>query len=169
MISLKRLSILMFGVIGLGYSPIFVEASEPSVHSKLLTPSPLGRDRVLVLCILEKGEGENLREFYDSVMWNEFSERELTVVEVSQSTVESVFGYNRGDVKGGLKKARHHDFGDRIRKRADCKNNLEFVLIGKDRGVKRRWEGRVPQEQLFQVIDAMPMRRFEMRQKAGEN
>ena len=39
------------------------------------------------------------------------------------------------------------------------------VLVGKDGGVKRVWRGVVEPKQLFGVIDAMPMRREEMRGK----
>jgi hypothetical protein len=40
-------------------------------------------------------------------------------------------------------------------------------LVGKDGGVKLRREGPVALDELFAVIDAMPMRREERRQRAG--
>ena len=44
---------------------------------------------------------------------------------------------------------------------------FQVVLIGKDGGVKRRWDGPVAPRDLFGVIDAMPMRQQEMRQRGG--
>lgn len=40
-----------------------------------------------------------------------------------------------------------------------------FVLIGKDGGEKFRSEKLVDHKQLFGLVDAMPMRRYEMQQK----
>ena len=45
----------------------------------------------------------------------------------------------------------------------NCTDKKEFVLIGKDTGVKKRWEDTLPISDLFQTIDAMPMRQYEMR------
>jgi hypothetical protein len=42
---------------------------------------------------------------------------------------------------------------------------LAVVLVGKDGGVKFRSDRPVPPEQIFDLIDAMPMRRQEMRAK----
>lgn len=42
-------------------------------------------------------------------------------------------------------------------------NGFETVLIGKDGGVKLRREGLMPTDVLFDTIDAMPMRRQEMK------
>ena len=39
------------------------------------------------------------------------------------------------------------------------------VLVGKDGGVKLRRDGQVKLDEIFSLIDAMPMRREEMRQK----
>ncbi len=44
---------------------------------------------------------------------------------------------------------------------------FQVVLIGKDGGVKRRWDAPVAPRDLFEVIDAMPMRQQEMRQRGG--
>ena len=42
---------------------------------------------------------------------------------------------------------------------------FEVVLIGKDGGEKERYSGPVEPDVLYKVIDAMPMRRQEMREK----
>lgn len=43
---------------------------------------------------------------------------------------------------------------------------FEAVLIGLDGGLKQRWTDPVPAKTLFAVIDAMPMRRQELRQQS---
>jgi len=146
-----------------------VLASEPSIYSKVLTPSPLGKDRILVLCSLNNVDEEALREFYESVRWSEFSERDLTLIEISKGMVSSVLGISLKNSSRWVNAARHHDYGDELRKRANCDGDLEFVLIGKDTGVKMRWTNDFTQEDLFSRIDAMPMRRFEMRQQREKN
>lgn len=40
------------------------------------------------------------------------------------------------------------------------------ILVGKDGGIKFRQDSQVKLEQIFDLIDAMPMRREEMRQKS---
>ena len=42
----------------------------------------------------------------------------------------------------------------------------QLLLIGKDGGVKRRWSSRARVEEIFACIDAMPMRRSEVRARA---
>jgi hypothetical protein len=44
--------------------------------------------------------------------------------------------------------------------------NFTCILVGKDGGVKLRQNSQVKLEQVFDLIDAMPMRREEMRQKS---
>ncbi len=39
------------------------------------------------------------------------------------------------------------------------------VLVGKDGGEKARWSGPVSEREVFARVDAMPMRRREMREK----
>lgn len=137
-------------------------ASEPSITSKLLTPSPLGKDRILVVCVGDSINDTKLDTFYNSVNLNQFSERQLTLVEVGKWGVASVIS-----LEGSSKplKARHDDFGNQLRETANCQNDFDTVLIGKDTGVKARWTGMPPMDALFDTIDAMPMRKFEIRQQ----
>lgn len=165
MMDFRHLGFVLCVGIGLGCISVETSASEPSIYSKMLTPSPLGRDRVLTLCVTEIYDDEDLMQFYDNLKWDEFSSRHLTVVEISRNTVQSVIIDNRANVKEGVTRAWHHDFGDKLRGKAGCDNNFKFTLIGKDMGVKKRWKRLLPQDELFQIIDAMPMRRFEMRQQ----
>ncbi len=43
---------------------------------------------------------------------------------------------------------------------------FEMLLIGKDGGIKQRWTGAVPLEDIFALIDGMPMRQAE---RAGDD
>ena len=169
MITIRHIGVMLGLGLGLGYLSSHVSASEPSIDSKILTPSPLGKDRVLVICLQERSNEEVLTQFYQSLNWREFSERHLAVVEMSKHTVQSVHLSHEGDDVGVINRTKHPDFGDKLRRKSDCKKDFEFVLIGKDTGVKKRWEKDLPQDALFQVIDAMPMRQYEMRQQERQN
>ena len=169
MITFRRIGVMLCFGLGLVQMSGDISASEPSIYSKILTPSPLGKDRVLVLCLLEESDKEILTQFYRSLNWSEFSERHLTIVEISKYAVQSVFLNYDGGVAGLINRVKHPDFGDKLRRKSDCNKDFEFVLIGKDTGVKKRWEKNLPQDALFQVIDAMPMRQYEMRQKERQN
>lgn len=53
-----------------------------------------------------------------------------------------------------------------FRKRFDVSPNaFTVILVGKDGGVKLKTSDAVPLEDVFRLIDSMPMRRDEMRQK----
>jgi hypothetical protein len=55
---------------------------------------------------------------------------------------------------------------DSLRKKYSIKSGtFTILLIGKDGGVKMRREGRMELDEIFSVIDAMPMRQREMKQK----
>ncbi len=47
----------------------------------------------------------------------------------------------------------------------DTKQAFTFLLVGKDGGEKLRSKSMVTKEKLFSIIDAMPMRQAEMKQK----
>jgi hypothetical protein len=58
---------------------------------------------------------------------------------------------------------------DSLREKYSIKpGTFTILLIGKDGGVKMRREGRVELNEIFSVIDAMPMRQREMRQKSTQ-
>ena len=165
----RHLCIILCMGMGLGYYSKDVQASEPSIYSKMLTPSPLGKDRILAVCLPQKNDIKTLLQFYKSVNWDEFSARQLVVVEVSTRIVKSVSVDDYSEAELGNGGSHHHDFNNKLRRKVGCKTDLEFVLIGKDTGVKKRWKESVPQGELFEVIDAMPMRQYEMRQRTGKN
>lgn len=54
-----------------------------------------------------------------------------------------------------------------LRDRLSIGDEPAFVLIGKDGGVKSRQTGTLDLEELFALIDTMPMRKEEMRKKKG--
>jgi len=54
-----------------------------------------------------------------------------------------------------------------IQTTAICESETSYILIGKDGGIKRRWTGLLNVDDLFQTIDAMPMRQYEMRTRGA--
>jgi len=85
------------------------------------------------------------KALHTSIDWDGFEERDLVIVELGT------------------------DKTSRLAKIARCDNKLEYVLIGKDQTQKRRWNLFPSNDELYSLIDAMPMRRYEMRQRAGKN
>ena len=59
--------------------------------------------------------------------------------------------------------------GDTLREKYSIKSGtFTILLIGKDGGVKLRREGRVELDEIFSVIDAMPMRQREMKENSKQ-
>lgn len=139
-----------------------IMASEPSIYSKLKTPSPLGKDRILAVCVPTTLDDTTLEAFYDGVDIDGFADRQLTVVEVYKRRITSVI---LSDDTSKTQRLNHDDFGKRLRSTVNCQNALEFILIGKDTGVKHRWQAKPEMSEIFALIDAMPMRKFEMRKQ----
>ena len=55
---------------------------------------------------------------------------------------------------------------DSVRNQFDiAKSKFTLVLVGKDGGVKLRRDGHVKMADIFDLIDSMPMRQNEMRQR----
>ena len=88
---------------------------------------------------------ERLNDGYTSVDWAGYEERDLIIVHIGQ------------------------DKTHRLSRIASCENKREFVLVGKDQTPKRRWDSFPSNEALYSLIDVMPMRRFEMRNKRENN
>ena len=114
----------------------------------------LGYNRIVILC-----NGSWTSQKIDR---DEFSERDITMVEINDGFTD----YVSGSLEGKL----HFTplaGAERLIRRTACKTDKEFVLIGKDTGVKKRWEDTLPIDDLFQTIDAMPMRQYEMRTRGA--
>jgi len=109
------------------------------------------QNRVLVL-FAEPGDvryGEQ-QKLLDAVR-DGLAERDMLVLGVIGREVTTLFGQVSG-----------FDF-DAVRNTAGGDEVFEVVLIGKDGGVKQRWTTPVSPQELFAIIDAMPMRASEMR------
>ena len=105
----------------------------------------------------EKAELSRQREILKSASCG-IGDREIV-------TIVAVFG-ERLLVDGRpLKRTAGDTLRDRYGVRTD---DFRVLLIGKDGGVKLRREESVSAEELFSRIDAMPMRRNEMRAQAGD-
>ena len=109
------------------------------------------QNRVLVL-FAEAGDGRyaEQQKLLDAVR-DGLAERDMLVLGVTGREVTTLFGAVSGFDS------------DTLRNIAGGGEVFEVVLIGKDGGVKRRWTTPVSPQELFAIIDAMPMRASEMR------
>ena len=123
--------------------------------------NPIGTNRIIVVCLtdLPNEAAADVSQTYDRLDWDGFAERHLLVFEVQDTTLYLV-------LRDGVswRKVEQSGSADALRRRANCRGDLDFVLIGKDGGEKMRWQESLPRRPLFDTIDAMPMRQYEMRQ-----
>ena len=98
----------------------------------------MGQNRILVICEPDNISPESKPSV--SVDRDGFEERDLVIVKIG--------------------KGKSH----RLARIARCENKLEYVLIGKDQTQKMRWDLFPPKNELYPLIDSMPMRRYEMRE-----
>lgn len=141
-----------------------------------LTESPLGNSRILVICLPDHAtiESKQADPLYMSIDWSGFEERDLVIVEMRNYSAHVVKEHFKGIAVprykipySGRYIAGTGSTGVGLASR--CDNKLEYVLIGKDGTQKRRWDLFPSNSDLYTIIDAMPMRRFEMRQQKEKN
>ena len=139
--------------------PLSASATEGQIYK---AANPLGENRILAVCVPE--ENTSIESKYSVMDWDGFNERDLVIVEVGHKTTDRVIFDDRLELMI-LNPIADKRASIRLTSIASCGEALEFVLIGKDQGVKQRWDNFPSFKTLYSIIDAMPMRRFEMRQK----
>ena len=113
--------------------------------------------RILVACESQK---DVFAGFSQPMDWPGFAERDLLLFDLTHTDLHFISVPARGPVSENEAK--------QVIRMSDCGADDKYVLIGKDGGVKRRWTGKMSIDELFQTIDAMPMRQYEMRTR-GRN
>ena len=138
--------------------------------------SPLGTSRILVVCLPNPitVKSKLSDPLYASIDWKGFEERDLVIVEIREETAYIIAAHKKGSevprfITTYSDRFRAGAMKDGVGHIAECKNKLEYVLIGKDQTQKKRWNLFPSNEDLYSLIDAMPMRRFEMRQRKENN
>jgi hypothetical protein len=146
---------LRVGAQGVGIA----EASSPLSDAKW-------NRRILFICtaIDEPESAPFMQAQYDRVDWAGFLDRDLMVVWATQNDLTSITPHPHPTKAATLAWMYHEPQDANLLKRTSCSGEDNFVaLIGKDGGVKARWDNAVSNEDLFAIIDAMPMRQSEMR------
>ena len=122
--------------------------------------------RLLAICGAQSaalGSELQLSQFAE-IDWSGYLERKLLVVGVSSDAVSVAYieRLPNGDTFPGVVKFyEHKDL--RLVRAANCESGEPSLsLIGLDGGVKEKWYEPVPNDELFAIIDAMPMRAQEM-------
>jgi len=138
-------------------------AAQAHADSGEVSFNPIGTNRIIFVCLTDLPDeaAVDVSQTYDRLDWDGFAERHLLVFEVQDTTLYLV---QRDGVS--WRRVEQSGSADALRRRANCRGDLDFVLIGKDGGEKMRWQESLPRRPLFDTIDAMPMRQYEMRQNA---
>jgi len=85
----------------------------------------------------------------------EVKDRDLVVFEVFEQDYPKM---NKADID--------RQTADSIRDRFSIPpNTFSLILVGKDGGIKLKLHDQISLEEVFELIDSMPMRQSEMRQK----
>ena len=138
------------------------------------SPNPFGEQRVLVICFPESAtiESSLADPLYTSIDWDGFKERDLVILEFRKQTSHLVKEHRRAEPvpRALITHAWYYttESHEKISAVTKCENKLEYVLIGKDATQKKRWNLFPSNDDLYSTIDAMLMRRFEVRQKADK-
>ena len=116
-----------------------------------------GEKRILIVC--NSGIDDPLERMLPKMDWQGFLERDIVIVIMGPGSVEILNSDGTRDFPSSNTLTQIHQ-------RNKCPRGIDFNLMGKDGGIKKVWSGVIWTEDLFVTVDAMPMRQFEMRQKA---
>ena len=114
---------------------------------------PLGKNRILVAC--HQSSSEALLGIRPHMDWSGFRDRDIIFL-VQEN--DAIYILTETALPTRLKSISVAQ----IKSDADCSVENGYTLIGKDTGVKRRWSRQLNVNELFQTIDAMPMRQYEI-------
>lgn len=118
--------------------------------------SPLGTSRILASC-----DPNPISLITPNMDWDGFAERDLVVVSVRNGDAYLINEVGQSSL-----------ISDKVMTKIGaalfCAKGADVLLIGKDRGPKRQWRDTVPIKELFETIDAMPMRQYEMRKMKSQ-
>ena len=142
-------------------------SASPSNGSSLdVDLTSLEDSRIFAICV--PTHNTKADKLYSTIDWDGFGERDLVIIEVQNNAANIVTSDDK--LKLTLRSRATNNFSDRsIMPIIQCGERLEFVLIGKDKTVKQRWNNFPSFGTLYALIDAMPIRRFEMRQQKEKN
>ena len=88
----------------------------------------------------------------------EFKDRDIKLIELLEAGISTIADFPLNSEQQSF-----------LRKKFEVIDDFVFILIGKDGRVKLRAKEPVSSEDLFSLIDGMPMRKEEMRRKAGQS
>ena len=131
---------------------------------------------MLAICLPDHAtvKSKQADQLFAAIDWQGFEERDLVIVEIRKYSAHVVKEHSRGMSVPRYKTSfsERYTVGSRSKGLSEitkCENKLEYVLIGKDETQKKRWTLFPSNDDLYALIDAMPMRRFEMRQQKETN
>lgn len=136
-----------------------------------LLDNALWNKRILAVCDVDRATdgGSLIQQQYDQADWLGFLERDLLLLSVDRDELYAWAVVTSADNRLTVAISRDAEDRSNLRERTDCTGERAFVaLIGKDGDVKRVWEGVVPNKAIFATIDAMPMRRSEMKERGAQ-
>lgn len=127
-----------------------------------------GEDRVLI--ILSDASAKTVLSVATQIFvakeeWDGFTERDLVVYEWTQGLDLKQMRVTDGEHSWRVVPPPYSPYPDELLKYT----GFATLLVGNDGTVKKYWVAPVSAEGLFEIIDAMPMRQQEMRERADQN
>ena len=145
----------IFLTTGLICLPVPAMAADKHVEPDL----PANGWRILAAC---PNQGDIFEGISPEVDWAGFKDRDLVILKLTDTDAQIIYKSVWG--MRGMRFSENNSAP--LHQSSDCGAEDKYVLIGKDGGVKRRWSGPLNVGDLFQTIDAMPMRQYEMRTRS---
>lgn len=171
----RILSFLSVALLSQFVGPVMAQSSIGLAEAPDALIAAEWNNRLLVVCDLSPGtnalslvDAQYEEAFGD---WPGYIDRDLILVWISEDGIMSWKPVPNPDPNKAatLLIGGHDEDETELRKRVSCDTAYPLItLVGKDGGAKQTWKKPVKNRDIFQIIDAMPMRQQEMRGAADE-
>jgi len=166
------LLILSIGV----YNDLFAQSSLTKIKggAEQVIEDAKWKNRILLVCSKSYNapDASFFQQSYKNIDFAGFREREILIVSVLEKPrIAWVLSNNQYGSDPKMWIAPAETDVEKLTELGAChKGQNSVALIGKDGSMKKTWVGDFPKnEELFSLIDAMPMRQQEMRQQSDGN
>jgi hypothetical protein len=126
------------------------------------------QNRLLVICTGDDTGPTGIPMYgaqYEAVSsdWAGYHERDLIFVWLRDNVLTNWTPFRSSDGAISVRQLAESEDTANLRQRTNCKpGNRGIHLIGKDTGLKKSWSMPLSNQEVFALIDAMPMRQSEM-------
>jgi len=140
--------------------------NQPATLPDNIISDSLWKNRLLIICSPNAPDGNSILERIDrQIDWPQYFDRDLILIDVDADSAVAFIMTRDADRNFQRVSRDYSQERLELSELANCKPETNTLsLIGKDGGLKQKWDDLPAQQEILGLIDSMPMRQQEMKQ-----